>query len=77
MNVWRVVYDSRFSSSSGMKEYRIDHNDIQALVLTVGGSLEDVENSIKSSLNNQTRFVRLTRAEWLGKAIGRWHMLPL
>jgi len=70
MNVWRVVYDSRFSSSSGMEPYHKDHMGLVDLVLTTGDSLHEVKEAIQGSMDCQTKLVHLKKARWLGKAIG-------
>jgi hypothetical protein len=71
MNVWRVVYDSRFSSASSVDgPYHKDYKDVTELVITIGDALRDVEVTIRNSMDNQTHLTCLKKVEWLGKAIG-------
>ena len=69
MNIWEVIYDSVFESSSGMDKYSIPHENLKALVWTNGRSLDNVEDAITEAVGNQTRVTKLIRATWLGETI--------
>jgi hypothetical protein len=69
-NIWRVTFDSTFSSSSGMEKYSKKEPTKTVIVATAGDSLSDVETAVKSGLDNQTRLDALISAEWLGRLFG-------
>ena len=69
--VWRVRYDTRFSSSSGGQPYHSDHRDCTGLVVTAGESLDDVRRALRSMLGNQTMLTDLHEAHYLGSTLNR------
>lgn len=67
--VWRVRYDSRFESSSGMDRYHIDHKDCTGLVVTREETLDAVRAAIGASLDSQSRLCVLHEAHYLGETL--------
>ncbi len=63
--IWRVRFDVRFESSSGMKLYHVDSVS-SGLVATLGDSLEDVRSEIIACLGPQTRLLEIQEATFLG-----------
>jgi hypothetical protein len=47
MRIWKVKYTSTFTSSQGMKTYRIEHGERECFVLTEGDSLTDVKKEME------------------------------
>lgn len=68
-NLWKVRYDVRFSSSSGMERYHIDHDDQTGYVVTKGESLADVRAVLQASLDRQSQVTALHEAHYMGKVI--------
>lgn len=68
--IWRVRYDTRFESSSGMERYHKDYKDNIGLVATTADTIAEVENVLMCSMDKQTKLLRLHEAHFIGKAIG-------
>lgn len=64
--IWRVRYDSRFESSSGMQRYHIDHKDCTGLVATEAEHLGAVRKAICDHIGPQSRLMALHEAHYLG-----------
>lgn len=67
--MWRVRYDSRFESSSGMDSYHIDHKDCTGLVVTKEGTIDAVRAAISGCLDSQSRLCVLHEAHYLGETL--------
>jgi hypothetical protein len=70
-HLWKVVYSTRFSSSSGMERYSIDHPGLEAYVLTEDPSIPAIETEIAETLDNQTSLTGITKAEYLGTVLNQ------
>lgn len=73
MNIWEVVYNDVFESSSGMEKYSSSHENIKVLVWTHGKSLDNVKEAINKGIGNQTRVTKLVQVTWLGETINNYY----
>jgi len=67
--VWRVRYDCRFQSSSGMDRYHIDHKDQSGIIVTRTADLNAVWREIESAIGSQSNVTKLHEADYLGASI--------
>jgi len=67
--VWKVRYDTRFDSSSGMDKYHINHKDNNGIVITREGSLDAVKEAIMSAYGHGHTLTRLHEAHFVGTTI--------
>jgi hypothetical protein len=68
-HLWRVAYSTRFSSSSGMERYHIDHKAEDVYVLTEAPSIPAISAEIKETLDYQTSLTSINKAEYLGTVL--------
>lgn len=68
MNLWKVCYETQFSSSSGMQRYSTT-DILTGYVATPAESLSGVCEAIQRTLDCQTRLVRIITAEFIGTVI--------
>lgn len=69
MNIFKVSYEAVMKLSQGMTEYEIPANGEDVFVLVNGTNHADIRRAIESKFNPQTRFIRFTKTEWIGKSI--------
>lgn len=67
--VWRVCYDCRFESASGMERYHIDHKYQRGIVLTRTADLNAVCEEIGRAIGNQSFVTELRECTYLGTSI--------
>lgn len=67
--VWRVRYDCRFESSSGMDRYHIDHPCQSGIIVTRTADLNAVCDEIERAIGTQSRITTLHEAVYLGASI--------
>lgn len=67
--LWRVKYSTRFSSSSGMERYHIDHPNLSGYIATSGDSVRDVEATLSATLDSQSRLTSLDEAQYIGRLL--------
>ena len=73
MNIWKVIYNDVFESSSGMEKYSSPHENIEVLVWTNGKSLDNVQEAISKGIGNQTRVTKLVQVTWLGETVNNYY----
>jgi hypothetical protein len=69
--IWRVLYDWRFESSSGMQGYHIDHKGCTGLIATASSALDldAVRQAICRHHGAQARLMAIHDAHYIGTTI--------
>lgn len=68
LHVWKVAFDYRFESSSGMERYQIPRRNINRIVLTHQDSIQAVRAATQELLSPQEKFTTFHAIEYLGPA---------
>ncbi len=66
--LWKVTYETAFSSSSGMERFTVKESKSH-YVATHGESMEDIRKVIRSTLNCQERLIEIRECSMLGRVL--------
>ncbi len=66
-NLWHVIYDYDFRSSSGMEKYTTGNTKVERYLATDEDSVGDLAEVLQSTLSNQEHLTRIRQAIFMGE----------